>query len=538
MRTEDCPAFSSYASFRSKHNIPSLAQQLPAAKYSDSPFPLSLNGKFRGDSFSEREDAFMSWTELLILSILILNIFLGFIIIFRERKSAQATWAWLMVLLFLPVIGLIFYFIFGRELRNNPWNENALFKTNALLHHQREAFAEQTLTQDTPGFEGVESLIYMHLTHSYAPLTYAQSVDLLTDGKEKFGALFADLRSAREYIHLQYFSIDPDDLGGSFIRLLTEKAEQGVEVMLIADGLGSYKLTNRYLNEYLKAGGRVRRFFPPRSMFSYGSLNHRNHRKLGVIDGDIAYMGGFNIGDKYTSDNNKLGYWRDSHLRITGSAVHHLHDQFISDWNKGRKFTSSDLHDYLVPASSSLRRGVPMQIVASGPGLEQNQVKNGFVRMIQKAKHYIYIQTPYFIPDLGLFDNLRVAILSGIDVRIMIPNKPDHPFIYWATYFYIGELIKTGATVYIYDRGFLHSKTMVVDDQVSTLGTTNMDERSVSLNFEVNTFMYDEAMALRMKKTFQHDLNHCHELTLDMYEQRSNWIRMKENFSQLLSPLL
>ncbi|AXF55553.1 cardiolipin synthase [Salicibibacter kimchii] len=480
----------------------------------------------------------MSWTGLLIISVLILNIFLGFIILFQERKSAQATWAWLMVLFFLPVIGLILYFIFGRELKNNPWNENALFKTDALLHHQREVFSEQMPTRHAPKFEGLESLIYMHLTYSYAPVTYAHSIDVLTDGKEKFGALFADIRSARAYIHLQYFSIDPDDFGKTFIRLLTEKVEQGVEVMLLVDGLGSFKLTNRSLNDYLNAGGKVRRFFPPRSIFTYGSLNHRNHRKLGVIDGDIAYMGGFNIGDKYTTENDKLGYWRDSHLRLTGSAVHHLHDQFISDWNKGRKFAARDFLDAQVPVSSSLKSGIPMQIVASGPGLEQNQVKNGFVRMIQKAKHYIYIQTPYFIPDLGLFDSLRVAILSGVDVRIMIPNKPDHPFIYWATYFYIGELIKVGATVYIYNHGFLHSKTMVVDDQISTLGTTNMDERSVSLNFEVNTFMYDEAIASRMKETFWHDLNHCHELTLEAYEQRSTWIRIKENFSKLLSPLL
>ncbi|QQK76830.1 cardiolipin synthase [Salicibibacter cibarius] len=480
----------------------------------------------------------MSWTEFLILSILLLNIFLGLVIIFHERKSAQATWAWLMVLLFLPVAGLIFYFIFGRELKNNPWNENSLFKTNALLRYQREAFAKRTLIRNTPSFEGLEGLIYMHLTHNHAPLTHARSVDLLTDGKEKFEALFEDIRSAQDYVHLQYFAINTDELGGNFIRLLTEKARQGVEVMLLVDGLGSYKLTNRYLKNYLNAGGKVKRFFPPRSMFSYGSLNHRNHRKIGIIDDGIAYMGGFNIGDKYTTENDNLGYWRDSHLRITGSAVHHLHDQFISDWNKGRKVGSHEFHSYQVPVFSSLNSGVPMQIVASGPGLEHNQVKNGFVRMIQKAKHYIYIQTPYFIPDFGLFDNLRVAILSGIDVKIMIPNKPDHPFIYWATYFYIGELIKLGATVYIYDHGFIHAKTMVVDDQVSTLGTTNMDERSVRLNFEVNTFMYDEAMALRMKETFQHDLAHCRKLPLEEYEQRSTWIRIKENFSKLLSPLL
>ncbi|SDI64473.1 cardiolipin synthase [Natribacillus halophilus] len=480
----------------------------------------------------------MSWTELLILSILFLNIILGLVIIFRERKSAQATWAWLMVLLFLPVVGLIFYFIFGRELKNNPWNENSLFKTNALLLHQREGFAEGTLTRNTPNFEGLEGLIYMHLTHSHAPLTNAQSVELLTDGKEKFETLFEDIRSARDYIHLQYFGINTDELGETFIQLLQEKAEQGIEVMLLVDGLGSYKLTNRYLENYLNAGGEVRRFFPPSSMFTYGSLNHRNHRKLGVIDGVIAYMGGFNIGDKYTTANDDMGYWRDSHLRITGSAVHHLHDQFISDWNKGRRWASHEFHDYKVPVSSSLKGGIPMQIVTSGPGLDHDQVKNGFVRMIQKARHYIYIQTPYFIPDFGLFDNLRVAILSGIDVRIMIPNKPDHPFIYWATYFYIGALIKLGATVYIYDHGFLHAKTIVVDDCVSTLGTTNMDERSVSLNFEVNAFMYDETMALRMKEQFQHDLNYCYELTLEQYEQRSNWIRVKENLSKLLSPLL
>ncbi|GAK02694.1 cardiolipin synthetase [Geomicrobium sp. JCM 19037] len=480
----------------------------------------------------------MSWPAIVFLSILLLNIIFGLIIIFREQKSAQATWAWLMVLFFIPVIGLILYFIFGRELRNSSWNENALFKTNSLLLHQREAFQEDTLYRKSPSMDGLESLIYMHLTHSHAPLTYAQSVDLLTDGDQKFASLFQDIKDATNYIHLQYFSINTDELGDTLISLLTDKAKQGVQVMLLYDGLGSYKITKRYLRDYLEAGGRARAFFPPRSMFTYGSLNHRNHRKLGIIDGKVGYLGGFNIGDKYNTEDSALGYWRDSHLRMTGSAVHHLHDQFISDWNKGKKYRSKAFEDYAVPVSSSLKGGVPMQIVASGPGFETDQVKNGFIQMIQNAKKYIYIQTPYFIPDIGLLDNLRVAILSGIDVRIMIPNKPDHPFIYWATYFHIGELLRLGATIYIYDRGFLHAKTMVVDDRISTIGTTNMDVRSVSLNFEVNTFMYDEDMAIKMKSTFQDDIIDCHELTLEEYEQRSNWVRIKENIARLLSPLL
>ncbi|MBM7633276.1 cardiolipin synthase [Geomicrobium sediminis] len=480
----------------------------------------------------------MSWPATIFLGILIVNIFFGIIIIFREQKSAQATWAWLMVLFFVPVIGLIIYFVFGRELRNSSWNEDSLFKTNALLLHQREEIQEETLYRNSPSMDGLESLIYMHIHHSHAPLTYAQSVDLLTDGDQKFESLFNDIREATDYVHVQYFSINTDELGSAFVQLLTEKAKEGVQVMLLYDGLGSWKMSNRFLKDYLNAGGKSRVFFPPRSMFTYGSLNHRNHRKLAIIDGSVAYIGGFNIGDKYNTDDRGLGFWRDSHLRLTGSAVHHLHDQFISDWNKGQKEPAPEFANYEVPVSSSLKGGVPMQIVASGPGFETDQVKNGFIQMIQQAKRYIYIQTPYFIPDFGLLDNLRVAIMSGIDVRIMIPNKPDHPFIYWATYFYIGELLRLGATIYIYDKGFLHAKTMVVDDRISTLGTTNMDVRSVSLNFEVNTFMYDEEMAEKMRETFQNDLVDCHELTLEEYEQRSKWIRVKENIARLISPLL
>lgn len=475
----------------------------------------------------------------IVFSVFLLNIVFGSIIVFVERKSAQTTWAWLMVLFFLPGIGLILYFLLGRELHNNQWNENNLFKTNKLLKHQQRAYEEGHLFSGVFQKGGLERFMaYLHLSHSHAPLTSAQSIDLLTNGDEKFQLLFHDIRHAKSYIHLQYFSISKDEFGDAFIRLLTKKAEQGIDVMLLYDGLGSYKLTKNYLRNLTRAGGLTKAFFPPKSMLTYGSLNHRNHRKVGIIDDEIAYIGGFNIGDKYRTDSYNLGYWRDSHLRLTGSVVHHLHDQFISDWNKGEKKTSkTNFNDHL-PVYSPLKKDIPMQIVPSGPGFDHNHIKMGFMQMIQKAGRSIYIQTPYLIPNGELLESLRLAILSGVDVRIMIPNKPDHPLVHWATLFFAGELLKEGATIYVYQKGFLHAKTMVVDDKVSSLGTTNMDTRSVNLNFEVNAFIYNKGFSKRMKETFQSDIDDCSILTVQDYEQRSNWVRFKENVSRLLSPLL
>ena len=261
------------------------------------------------------------------------------------------------------------------------------------------------------------------------------------------------------------------------IDLLTKKAREGVKVRILYDEMGSRRIKKRSFNKLIEAGGEVEVFFPSKIPFVNLRINFRNHRKIVIIDGTIAYVGGFNVGDEYLGLDKKFGYWRDTHLRITGDAVHATQIRFILDWNQ-----ASNRHDIYynkeyfpdIPKKGN----IPLQIVTSGPDSEWEQIKYGYIKMISSAKKSIYIQTPYFIPDASILDALRIAILSGVDVKIMIPNKPDHMFVYWATLSYIGELLKAGAKVYIYENGFIHAKMIVVDDEAASVGTAKIDVRS------------------------------------------------------------
>ena len=278
-------------------------------------------------------------------------------------------------------------------------------------------------------------------------------------------------------------------------------------------------------------------FFPSRFPIINYRINYRNHRKLVIIDGKIGYIGGFNVGDEYLGKNKKFGYWRDTHLRIIGSSVHAIQTRFILDWNQASDSNDIAYSPELFPKTES-KGDISLQIVSSGPDSEWEHIKYGYIKMISYARESIFIQTPYFIPDASLLDALRIASLTGKDVRIMIPNKPDHPFVYWATYFYVGEMLNAGARVYIYDNGFIHAKTIIVDGKLASVGTANIDVRSFKLNFEVNAFLYDEGISTSLTDSFYKDMDVSRELTLEAYQQRSLKIRFKESISRLLSPIL
>lgn len=478
----------------------------------------------------------LEWWQTLVYVILVFNIGCALLIILRGRKSATATWAWLIVLLSLPVAGLALYLLFGRELKSVRWHPTSSPRTQMLMETQQEALRHGQLFQNGRGSKQKQELVYMLLRANNSPLTEDNQVQLITDGKTKFDRLYEDIQTAQYTVYIQYYSIAPDEVGRPLIELLTEKAAQGVEVYLLYDGLGSVRLTKQLLEPLKQAGGHAEAFFPLRSALFKASFNHRNHRKLVVIDQTIAYTGGFNIGKKYVQKTKKFGYWRDSHLRLRGGSVYLLQDHFISDWNKGGQAAPLSADTTFPKVQQD--EGVAMQLVPSGPDMASTQIKSGFLKMIQESQDYIYIQTPYFIPDLSMLESLRIAVLSGRDVRIMIPNKPDHLFVYWATSFFVGELLREGASVYMYEEGFLHAKTMVIDDHVSTLGTANMDIRSLRVNFELNAFIYDQPTARQMRSVFESDQTVCRELTWDEYQRRSAAVRMKENFSRLLAPLL
>ncbi|WP_091588419.1 cardiolipin synthase [Alteribacillus bidgolensis] len=482
----------------------------------------------------------MDITSLLPWLVIVLNIFFAIIVIFRERRDIGSSWAWLLVLFFIPLLGFVLYLLCGQNLRRYylfQWEDRKKIGTEKTLGTQLSQLRSPHLQFHNQAVRESRDLIYMHLMNSSAVLTEDNSVELFIDGQEKFDRLFKDIEGAKVHIHLQYFIIKKDQLGKKLIEVLTKKAKEGVRVRVLYDDLGSWRLTKHFFQKLRESGGEVEAFFPSKFRLINLRLNYRNHRKLVIIDGKVGYVGGFNVGNEYLGQDPKLGYWRDTHLRIQGTAVHSLQTRFILDWNQASYYHKNIYISNHFPEAVS-QGDVGIQIVTSGPDSEWEYIKNGYIKMISLAKKSVLIQTPYFVPDTSLLEILRIACFSGVEVKIMIPNKPDHIFVYWATLSYIGELLKAGATVYIYDNGFIHAKIIIVDGKISSVGTANIDVRSFKLDFEVNAFLYNEEFAQRLTKTFEEDVKVSRELTLDQYQQFPLWVRFKESISRLLSPLL
>lgn len=479
-------------------------------------------------------------TTILLGLIIFLNILFALVVIFQERRDIGSTWAWLLVLLMIPIAGFVLYFFFAQNFRRKRlfyWDDIKKRGLDQGLKSQMSQFrSEQFLFKNDVSSQN-KDLITMNLLHNQAVLSEDNQVKIFTDGHEKFETLFKDIEEATDYIHVQYYIIQKDNLGKRLMELLTKKAKEGVRVRVLYDELGSRRINNRFLQELREAGGNAEAFFPSKYRLINLRLNYRNHRKLVIIDGKIGYIGGFNVGDEYLGLNPKFGYWRDTHLRIEGTAVYSIQTRFILDWNQASTNHDIEYFPSLFPHLPS-KGNVGIQIVSSGPDSEYEHIKNGYLKMISSARKSIYIQTPYFIPDASMLDALRVASLSGVEVNIMIPDKPDHMFVYWASLSYIGELLKAGANVYQYNNGFVHAKTLVVDEEVASVGTANIDFRSFKLNFEVNAFIYDERIAQQLSYDFKEDITVSKLLTLEDYLALSKWVRIKESLSRLLSPIL
>lgn len=482
----------------------------------------------------------MNLLTILLAIVLIMNIFLGATIVFLERKSTSSTWAWLMILNFIPILGFILYLIFGQNLSRRKifkWDKVVHKRTKDLVTRQMEEVTRRAYPFDQSLISDYLDLIYMNLNNDEAPVTLNNTLKIFTDGKQKFLSLLQDIRAARHHIHMQYYIFRSDALGHEVIDALIRKLEEGVTVRLLVDDEGSRRLSRRLVRRFVRAGGKFRTFFPGKLPLINLRINYRNHRKLVIVDGTVGYLGGFNVGDEYLGLKNKFGYWRDTHLRIVGSAVNSIQSRFLLDWYQASG-ERVPFQNYYQEHDLTEHGEVGMQIVSSGPDKKWEQIKNAFIRMILSARKHVYIQTPYLIPDESLMNALSIAALSHVDVRIMIPNKPDHPFVYWATFSNAGILLESGARVFLYQNGFLHAKSMIVDDRLATVGTSNLDFRSFSLNFEVNAFIYNEKTAKELSAIFAHDMEQCTELTPDQYRQRSLVIRFKESISRLLSPVL
>lgn len=481
------------------------------------------------------------FTFLLIIGF-ILNLILAFIIIFleRNRRSATSTWAWLFVLLVLPLIGFVLYLFFGRTVSKRKMEKHNGKELNAfkqLIDDQIKSFDKHNYGTSNELVTTHHDLVRMLLMNQDGFLTENNQVDVFTDGHELFDQVIEDIYNAKHYIHLEYYTFELDGLGKRILDALETKLKEGLEVKLLYDDVGSKKVGLSKFKQFKALGGEVEAFFASKFPLINFRMNNRNHRKIIVIDGQKGYIGGFNIEDDYLG-LGKLGYWRDTHFRIQGDAVDALQVRFILDWNSQAHRTQFEYDSKYFPKKDYGDGHTPLQIVASSPAEDWHQIEFGYTKMIMSAKKSIYLQTPYFIPDNAYINALKMAASTGVEVHLMIPCKPDHPFVYWATFSNAAALLDSGVHIHTYQNGFIHSKLCMIDDEVVSVGTANMDYRSFELNFEVNAFVYDKTIAQQLKKAYQEDIKKSKLLTKEKYNQRSLKIKIKEDIAKLVSPIL
>lgn len=482
----------------------------------------------------------------------VINLLIAVWLVGRDRRDIAVTWAWLMVLTFLPLIGLLLYIFFGRKL-----TQDQIFVIRQEQKQIMEDFKarQQALVdqknEDARGKVTEREQLLSRLLGSLdgAILTQANQVEVFTDGEAKFNQLIEDINHATDHVHVEYYTFASDHLGRRLLQALEEAARRGVEVRVLYD-LGGSRGTNYKFFEYLeRLGGQAQAFISAsKARFTTPRLNYHLHRKLVIIDGNVGYIGGFNVGDQYVGEDPKFGYWRDTHFRVTGSAPTMMQIRFMMDWNTTCRRTKKerlDFDDEILQKQLSLladyeahTKGVPMQIVSSGPDNDQYAIRRGYQNIISQARNYVYIQTPYLIPEDSILEALIIAAKAGVDVRIMIPSMPDHPFVYRATEAFARYLTMNDVKVYKYDHGFLHAKTMVSGNNIAAVGSANLDYRSAKLNFEVNAFTYDAELAQQLKETFEQDLQQATLLTPSYFANQSKWLKFKQSCCRLLAPIL
>ena len=469
-----------------------------------------------------------------------INFLLTVSLIFLERRNAQSVWAWVLVLFFIPFVGFMLYMLFGRTIYRQQifkLDEEDKVGLEHLVSEQLEEIQKGRLTLSSPVAEKHKKLVHMLLYNNQSFVTSNNSVETYTNMNDKFDQMIKDIEAAEDHIHFQYYIFKLDGIGNRLYKALLKKQKEGVSVRILYDDIGSRSLSLKNFTDIKEHGGLVEAFFPSKLPLVNPRINNRNHRKIVVIDGRIGYIGGSNVGDEYIGLDPKMGAWRDTHLRIEGNAVKSLQLRFMLDWNSHDTRNNMKHEDRYFPEIFSVG-DITMQIASSGPDEDYQQIKYGYLKMINSAKKEIYIQSPYFIPDQSIMEALKITLLSGVKVKIMIPSFPDHPFVYWATYSNVATLMYMGAEVYMYQPGFLHQKVFVIDDEIVSIGTTNVDNRSFILNFEVNAFIYNTEEAIKSRKIFENDIQHCEILTIEKYEARGNWIKLKEGLANLIEPIL
>lgn len=455
--------------------------------------------------------------------------------IFMENRNPSSTVAWILVLALLPVVGLLLYFLLGQNyFKRRKFDKKA---EQDRLSYERIDHNGQPLPRDLSQFTpGQQRLLQMSQRLARTPFSMATNTRVLTNGEETFSTLLRELKKAKHHIHMEYYIYRADDIGREIQKTLIEKARAGVEVRFMFDAVGSIGLPKTFINELRNAGVKVGIFGEVRFLALSSRVNYRNHRKIVVIDGNTGFIGGLNVGDEYLSRNKTYGFWRDTHMLVKGEAVRSLQIIFLQDW---QYVTGEKIMDlvYLSPDLEQDCSGA-VQIVPSGPDNESRTLKNIFFAMITSAKRSVWLATPYFIPDEDILTALRVAGLSGIDVRILFPAKPDKRLPFLASHSYFSSLLEVGVKIYEYEKGFLHSKLLIVDGEVATVGTANMDMRSFHLNFEVNALLVQSESVAKIVNNFERDLLSTKLIDKDTFMKKKIPVRFAESAARLLSPLL
>ena len=456
----------------------------------------------------------------------------GIVAVLMDNKQPEKTMAWILVLCFMPIVGIIFYLFFGQNTRKEKViSERSM---DLLMKRSMLEFAEQ---ENLHIPRRNRPLMKLFTNQNWALPFKDNEVSIFTDGYEFVSTLLYNIGQAQDHIHLDTYIIEDDPLGNLVADVLIDKARQGVEVRLLYDDVGCWRVKDRFFNRMKAAGIQVYAFMPVRFPAFTGKVNYRNHRKLCVIDGKVGFIGGMNIALRYVKGTASQT-WRDTHLCIRGGAVYAIQRAFLVDWYFVSRTLVTDRR-YYPPVDKTIDNNCLTQIVTSSPVSPWPDIMQGYVRVLLQAHRYVYMESPYFLPTEPVLFAMRTAALAGVDVRLIVPRHGDAKLVEWASRSYLMEVIEAGVKVYLYEPGFNHSKILVSDDNLSSCGSTNIDFRSFENNFEANAFFFNEGMALRLKKVFLTDQAQSTLVDdVSYFIKRPFLQRLLESLVRLLSPLL
>lgn len=479
-----------------------------------------------------------NWFALLIGVNYLLAISAVITILFRNINPTK-TLAYIIALVFFPFLGLLVYYLFGQEYRKSKiFNRKHILNQKIIKDLNKDLeLTNQELDELEDSFlDDKIRLVRLLQKGDKAPLTRNNSVKIIKNGEVKFKYLFKDLKAAKNHIHLEYYIIKDDEIGTELLNILCDKAKKGVTVRLSVDDVGA-DISGKMKKKLKDCGVEFYSFMPVLFPKFTGRMNYRNHRKIAIIDGAIGYVGGINVSDTYINKPDKKDYWRDTHLRLEGESVVTLQVQFLINWQFVSDYEINDISNDFFP-DNKCKDNVAVQIAASGPDTDWSNILDVMFSAITSANNYIYLTTPYFIPNDEFIMALQIASRSGIEVKLLIPDESDSWIAKHATNSYLERLFEANIKVYRYTKGFIHAKTMVVDNVFSTIGTSNMDYRSFKINFEINAVIYDKQTSKDLKNDFLEDLKNAEQMNPEEWIKRSNLERLKEAYCKLWAPLL